>query len=62
MGLPQAINEAKDQQIEDMVRFLMSEFEVGCSEEDRFAPADNKEVVAALKAWAYMNLNAPGVE
>ena len=61
MGLAQAINETSDHKLDDLASYLMSEFAMGTTDEEgALTRADHREVVSALKAWAYMHLNNEG--
>ncbi|MEL6960764.1 MAG: hypothetical protein AAGL89_17635 [Pseudomonadota bacterium] len=61
MGLAQAISEAPENLLDDLAGYIKSE--CGSAADTAAAPTlDPADIVSALKAWAYMNLNAPGVE
>ncbi|MEO0632547.1 MAG: hypothetical protein AAFY52_00255 [Pseudomonadota bacterium] len=61
MGLAQAISEAPENLLDDLAAYVTAEC-VPSVDGTSVPSMDAAEIVSALKAWAYMNLNAPGVE
>ncbi|MEM6760536.1 MAG: hypothetical protein AAF601_13755 [Pseudomonadota bacterium] len=62
MGLAQAISEAPENLLDDLATYVMTECTQLGDDSAAEDALDTSEVVSALKAWAYMNMNAPGVD
>ncbi|AVO37204.1 hypothetical protein [Pukyongiella litopenaei] len=63
MGLATAIRDAKPDELEKLGAFLIGEFRMQAANPvtDESAKVASTDIVSALGAWAYMQLNAQDV-